>query len=423
MIKVEYSKNIKTNDIRARFPDDEYKFSDTARDIIKDVRENGDEAVLRYTKKFDGEIGSLLVSENEIGAALEQIDGGLYNSLCAAAKNIREFHMHQLMEGFSITGDGGVEMGQRVMPLAKVGLYIPGGTARYPSSLLMNAIPAKIAGVKHIALATPPDKDGGMPAQILAAAHIAGVTRIYKMGGAQAIAALAYGTHSVEAVDKITGPGNSYVTAAKRLVFGVVDIDMIAGPSEILIIADDTAKARFVAADMLAQAEHDVMAASILLTTSEKLAHEVKAELELQIKALPRSEIAAKSILGNGRIIVTGSLNEAAAISNEIAPEHLELYISDPRSLLDEIINAGSVFLGEYSPEALGDYFAGPNHTLPTNGAARFSSPLGVYDFIKRSSYIYYTGEALKKAAPHIERIAQSEDLIAHAKSAAVRFE
>lgn len=423
MIKIEYSKNININDIRVRFPDDEYKFRDTAAAIVKDVRENGDEAVLRYTKKFDGEVSSLLVSESEINASLEQIDGGLYNSLSTAAKNIREFHMHQLTEGFSVKSDDGVEMGQRVMPLAKVGLYIPGGTARYPSSLLMNAIPAKIAGVKHIALATPPDKDGSIPSQILAAAHIAGVTRIYKMGGAQAIAALAYGTKSVEAVDKITGPGNSYVTAAKRLVFGVVDIDMIAGPSEILIIADESAKAKFVAADMLAQAEHDVMAASILLTTSEKLAGEVQSELELQIKALPRSEMASKSILDNGRIIITSSLNEAASLSNEIAPEHLELCISDPRSLLGEIINAGSVFLGEYSPEALGDYFAGPNHTLPTNGAARFSSPLGVYDFVKRSSYIYYTKEALKKAAPHIECIAKSEELLAHAKSAIIRFE
>ncbi len=410
--------------IRARFGTEYKQAEETVRAILDDVRQNGDAALYAYAKKFDhAELTSLLVSEQEIEEAVAAVDPAFYETLQLAAENIRDFHKRQVRDGFSVSERKGVLMGQRILPLERVGLYIPGGTASYPSTVLMNAIPAKIAGVKEIALATPPSSDGRIAAPILAAAHVAGVERIYKMGGAQAVAAFAYGTESVRRVDKITGPGNMYVATAKRMVYGLVDIDMIAGPSEILVIADDTANPSYVAADLLSQAEHDVMAASILLTTSEKLAKDVQSELERQVALLPRREIAERSLRENGRIVLVNSLFEAADLANEIAPEHLELCVPDPFSIMGLIRHAGSIFLGNYAPEALGDYYAGPNHTLPTNGAARFSSPLSVDDFIKKSSFVYYTREALCTVQERIADFAECEGLSAHARSVRIRFE
>ena len=337
-----------------------------------------------------------------------------------AAQNIADFHRRQIPQGFELEKENGVILGQKVTPLERVGIYVPGGTAAYPSTVLMNAVPASVAGVKEIIMVTPA-KEGRIKPEILAAAKIAGVTKIFKIGGAQAIAALAYGTQTVPAVDKITGPGNIYVATAKKLVYGQVDIDMIAGPSEILVIADESADAERAAADMLSQAEHDVLASAVMVTTSARLAELVAAEIERQLTELPRREIAQRSIEDNGRVIVTESLDDAVEIANALAPEHLEVYTSDPFALLPRLVNAGSIFLGGYTPEPVGDYFAGPNHTLPTSGTARFSSPLSGADFVKRSSYIHYTKEALKEAGEKIAAFAESEGLQAHANAVRIR--
>ena len=398
----------------------------TVSDILAQVRARGDEAVLDYCEKFDGtRPSSLLVTEQEIDQAMEMVDPALLDTMRLAADNITRFHSQQKRTGFVDTARAGVVVGQRVLPLASVGLYVPGGTARYPSSVLMDAIPAKLAGVKNIVMTTPPDKQGGVPAVILAAARLAGVSTIVKLGGAQAVAALAYGTQSVPRVDKIVGPGNIFVATAKQLCYGMglVDIDMVAGPSEIMVIADAGSNPAHVAADLLSQAEHDRLSSAWLVTTDMALAKRVQTEVDAQLKALSRVEIATPSVENNGRIIVVDSLETAARLANEIAPEHLELCVDDPFGLLPLIDNAGSVFLGRYCPEPLGDYLAGPNHTLPTGGTARYSSPLGVDDFCKRSSYIYYTREALDSVADDVQRFALSEGLQAHANAVRVRVD
>ena len=393
-------------------------------EIIADVRANGDEALRRYAEKFDhAKLDALEASAEEIDAAYARMDEAFLKTLTLARDNIREFHRHQLHENFVITGKNGTVMGQRYQPIEKVGLYVPGGTASYPSTVLMDAIPAKLAGVKELVMVTPPAPDGSIPDAILAAAKLAGVDRIFKLGGAQAVAALAYGTESVPRVDKIVGPGNVFVATAKRKVFGQVAIDMIAGPSEILVLADDGCNARCVAADMLSQAEHDRLATAVLVTTSQRLADEVAVELERQIPLLPRADIARESIDTNGKIILCEDLDEAVRASNAIAPEHLELCVEDPFALLDRIVNAGSVFLGRNVPEALGDYLAGPNHTLPTSGTARFSSPLSVDDFVKKSSFLYYSREALREVCGDVARFARMEGLEGHARSIESRFE
>lgn len=392
--------------------------------ILHAVREEGDAALRRLTAQFDGvAVDALEVTAEEIERAYEETDPDFKETLALAAKNIRAFHEKQTRGNFVVTEQEGVLLGQRITPLARVGLYVPGGTAAYPSTVLMDAIPAQIAGVGEIIIVTPPQKDGRVNPDVLAAARVAGVKRIFRVGGAQAIAALAYGTQSVPRADKIVGPGNLYVATAKRLVYGLVDIDMVAGPSEILIIADDTCNPVYVAADMLSQAEHDRLASAILVTTSERLAAEVRQELERQIPLLPRADICRESIDRQGRIIVTETLAQAVQISNRIAPEHLEICIDDPFSLLAQIQNAGSIFLGKHAPEALGDYFAGPNHTLPTSGTARFSSPLSVDDFVKKSSFLYYTRDALSAVRRRVADFARREGLDAHARSVAVRFE
>ena len=393
-------------------------------EIIADVRANGDGALKKYAEKFDrAKLESLEVSAEEIEAAYARVDEKFVRTLQLARDNIREFHRHQLHENFMITGKNGTVMGQRYQPIEKVGLYVPGGTASYPSTVLMDAIPAKIAGVKELVMVTPPAPDGSIPDVILAAAKVAGVDRIFKIGGAQAVAALAYGTQSVPRVDKIVGPGNVFVATAKRKVFGQVAIDMIAGPSEILVLADDGCDARCVAADLLSQAEHDRLATAVLVTTSARLADEVMDELERQIPLLPRADIARESIDVNGKIILCDDMDEAIRASNAIAPEHLELCVEEPFALLDRIVNAGSVFMGRNVPEALGDYLAGPNHTLPTSGTARFSSPLSVDDFVKKSSFLYYSKEALKDVCENVALFARMEGLEAHARSIESRFE
>ena len=393
-------------------------------EIIADVRANGDQALRRYAEKFDhAKLDALEASAEEIDAAFSRMDAKFLETLTLARDNIREFHRHQLHENFVITGKNGTVMGQRYQPIEKVGLYVPGGTASYPSTVLMDSIPAKLAGVKELVMVTPPAPDGSIPDAILAAAKLAGVDRIFKMGGAQAVAALAYGSESVPCVDKIVGPGNVFVATAKRKVFGQVAIDMIAGPSEILVLADDGCSARCVAADMLSQAEHDRLATAVLVTTSQRLADEVAGELERQIPLLSRADIARESIDANGKIILCEDLNEAVRASNAIAPEHLELCVEDPFALLDRIVNAGSVFLGRNVPEALGDYLAGPNHTLPTSGTARFSSPLSVDDFVKKSSFLYYSREALRQVCGDVARFARMEGLEGHARSIESRFE
>jgi len=393
-------------------------------EIIENVAQNGDKALYQYTEKFDGiTLSGLEVTEEEFAAADAVLDPSFLSTLELAANNIRAFHSRQVRNSFILSDTPGVIMGQKITPIEKVGLYVPGGTAAYPSTVLMDAIPAKIAGCREIVMVTPPDKNGSVPAAILAAARIAGVTRIIKVGGAQAIAALAYGTETVPKVDKIVGPGNAFVAEAKKQVFGRVSIDMIAGPSEILVIADGTCNPRFVAADLLSQAEHDKLASAVLVTDSETLALTVQQEIESQLSSLPRAEIARASIDQNGKIILTDSIEQAIEISNQIAPEHLELCVSSPFDYLDAIENAGSIFLGKYCPEALGDYLAGPNHTLPTSGTARYSSPLSVDDFIKKSQYTYFTEDALRNVSDHIARFAEKEGLQAHAKSALIRFE
>ena len=393
-------------------------------DIIANVRANGDKALLEYCEKFDKvKLDRLYVTEAEIDAAVAAVPADFLRIIRQAAENIRHFHEKQKRNGFMINDRNGVVMGQKVTPVDRAGLYVPGGTAAYPSTVLMDAIPAKIAGVEQVVMVTPPGKDGKIPDVILAAARIAGVDRIFKLGGAQAIAALAYGTESVPKVDKIVGPGNAFVAEAKKQVFGTVSIDMIAGPSEILVLADATADPRHVAADLLSQAEHDKLASAVLVTDSEALATAVQNEIERQLPLLSREEIARASIDNNGKIIVAPDLSKGIEISNEIAPEHLELCVDNPFDYLDQIRHAGSIFMGKNCPEALGDYMAGPNHTLPTGGTAKFSSPLSVDDFVKKTQYTYFTRDALAKIADDISYFATKEGLTAHAKSATVRFE
>ena len=404
--------NIKTN------------IEDIVADIIKNVTERKDEAVKEYCERFDGvELSSLQVTDAEIEEAYASMDKEFVRILEDAAENIRNFHKRQVRNSFIISENNGVVIGQKVIPVEKVGLYVPGGTAAYPSTVLMDSIPAKIAGCSEIVMVTPPMKDGKINPVILTAAKIAGVDKIFKVGGAQAVAALAYGTESIPKVDKIVGPGNAFVAEAKKQVFGIVSIDMIAGPSEILVVADNTCNPKFVAADLLSQAEHDKMASAVLVTDDMDFANAVSDELERQIPLLPRSEIARASIDNNGKIIVADDIKCVIDIANEIAPEHLELCVDNPFDYLDSIKHAGSIFMGKYCPEALGDYFAGPNHTLPTSGTARFSSPLSVDDFVKKTQYTYYTKNALSRVADDIAYFAEKEGLSAHAKSATIRFE
>ena len=394
-------------------------------DIIANVRANGDKALYEYSKKFDKvDLQSLEVSSEEIDEAFELADKDFIEVIKEAAENIREFHKRQVKNSFIISEKDGVVTGQKVTPIERVGLYVPGGTAAYPSTVLMDSIPAKIAGCSQIVMVTPPSKDGKVNPNILTAAKIAGVDRIFKVGGAQAVAALAYGTESVPEVDKIVGPGNAFVAEAKKQVFGKVAIDMIAGPSEILVVADSTCNPKYVAADLLSQAEHDKMASAVLVTDSVDFANKVSSELEAQIPLLPRAEIARASIDNNGKIIIAeNNLMLAIDIANEIAPEHLEICVDNPFDYLDKIKHAGSIFMGKYCPEALGDYFAGPNHTLPTSGTAKFSSPLSVDDFVKKSQFTYYTKDALGKVYDKVAMFANKEGLHAHAKSATIRFE
>lgn len=396
----------------------------TVAEIIKNVRENGDKALFEYCEKFDkAQLSSLAVTKEEIDEALSLVEPEFLEILEKAAKNIRKFHSRQVRNSFIINDEDGIVIGQKIIPVDRAGLYVPGGTAVYPSTVLMDAIPAKIAGCREVVMVTPPTKDGKVNPVILAAAHVAGIDRIFKVGGAQAIAALAYGTQSIPKVDKIVGPGNAFVAEAKKQVFGVVSIDMIAGPSEILIVADGKSNPSYVAADLLSQAEHDKMASAVLVTDSAELARNVSTELEKQIPLLERREIARESIDVNGKIIVADTLDAAIEIANEIAPEHLELCVDNPFDKLDSIRHAGSIFMGRNCPEALGDYFAGPNHTLPTSGTAKFSSPLSVDDFIKKTQYTYYTKDALKKVAFDVATFAKKEGLTAHAKSAVIRVE
>ncbi len=394
-------------------------------DIIAKVRAEGDAALYYYSQKFDrAELTSLEVSSEEIDEAFASVEPEFLDIIREAAVNIRAFHEKQVRTSFVISEKDGIVTGQKVTPIEKVGLYVPGGTAAYPSTVLMDSIPAKIAGCAEIVMVTPPSADGKVNPVILAAAKIAGVDRIFKVGGAQAVAALAYGTETLPKVDKIVGPGNAYVAEAKKQVFGVVSIDMIAGPSEILVVADSTNDPRHIAADLLSQAEHDKMASAVLVCDSESFASAVSDELERQIPQLPRAEIARASIDKNGKIIIAeDDLMLAIDIANEIAPEHLEICVDNPFDYLDRIKHAGSIFMGKNCPEALGDYFAGPNHTLPTSGSARFSSPLSVDDFTKKSQFTYYTRDALSKVADKVAYFAHKEGLDAHAKSATVRFE
>ena len=392
--------------------------------IIADVKANGDEALLRYCQKFDrATLTNLQVSQQEIDEAVASVDSELITIMEKAAVNIRAFHEKQVRNSFVMHREKGVILGQKIIPVDRAGLYVPGGTAAYPSTVLMDSIPAKIAGVKEVVMVTPPNAQGKVNPVILAAAKVAGVDKIFKVGGAQAIAALAYGTESIPKVDKIVGPGNAFVAEAKKQVYGLVSIDMIAGPSEILIVADGLSNPRYVAADLLSQAEHDTLASAVLVTDSMELAQAVQAELEVQIPQLERQSIARESIDRNGKIIVTDSIPQAIEISNRIAPEHLELCLDNPFDYLDAVRHAGSIFMGRYCPEALGDYFAGPNHTLPTSGTARFSSPLGVDDFIKKTQFTYYTKDALTDVARDIAAFANAEGLTAHAKSAVIRME
>ncbi len=423
MIKILKYGEIDNDSILARAIDSD-NVEEIVADIIKDVRENGDEALKKYALKFDkAELDSLLVSKEEIEEAVSLVDEEFLRILKRAAENIRAFHQNQVRTSFIMNENNGVVTGQKIIPVDRAGLYVPGGTAAYPSTVLMDSIPAKIAGVREVVMVTPPSSDGKVNPVILAAAYIAGVDKIFKIGGAQAVAALAYGTESVPKVDKIVGPGNKFVAEAKKQVFGQVSIDMIAGPSEILIVADGKTNPCYAAADLLSQAEHDKMASAVLVTDSMEFAEKVSAEIEKQIPELLRAEIARASIDNNGKIIVCDSLDKAIEISNEIAPEHLELCVDNPFDYLDEIRHAGSIFMGRNCPEALGDYMAGPNHTLPTSGTARFSSPLSVDDFVKKTQYTYYTKDALRDIAYDVEYFAKKEGLTAHAKSAVIRLE
>ncbi|MBQ4629429.1 MAG: histidinol dehydrogenase [Clostridia bacterium] len=423
MIKILKYGEVANEDIFARVTP-EINVEEIVTDIIYNVRKNGDKALLEYTEKFDkAKLSNLKVTKEEIDEALEKVDPEFIRILKRAAANIRKFHEKQVRNSFIINDENGIVTGQKVIPVDRAGLYVPGGTAAYPSTVLMDSIPAKIAGCKEVVMVTPPMADGKVNPVILAAASIAGVDTIIKVGGAQAIAALAYGTETVPKVDKIVGPGNAFVAEAKKQVFGTVSIDMIAGPSEILIVADSTCNPKHLAADLLSQAEHDKLASAVLVTDSAQLAKKVQSELEVQIPQLERAEIARASIDNNGKIIVADSLDAAIEISNEIAPEHLELCVDNPFDYLDSIRHAGSIFMGKNCPEALGDYMAGPNHTLPTSGTAKFSSPLSVDDFVKKTQYTYYTKDALERLAKDVEYFATKEGLTAHAKSAVIRLE
>lgn len=398
--------------------------SSVVKDIIENVKINGDKALKEYTKKFDkADLNDLKVTEQEILDAVNSVEPEFIKILKTSAENIREFHQKQKRDGFEIKKQNGIIVGQKVIPVEVAGIYVPGGTAAYPSTVLMDAIPALVAGCKRVVMVTPPNSDGKINPVILASAYVAGVTEIYKVGGAQAIAGLAYGTETLPKTDKIVGPGNAYVAEAKRQVYGVVSIDMIAGPSEIMVIADNTNRPKDVAADLLSQAEHDKMASAVLVTDDLDFANQVSKELERQIPNLKRSEIARTSIDENGKIIVTENLDRAIEIANGIAPEHLEICVDNPFDYLDKIKHAGSVFLGKNCPEAIGDYYAGTNHTLPTSGTARFSSPLSVDDFIKKTQYVYYDRQALQEVCREVEYFACKEGLTAHAKSAVIRFE
>ncbi len=399
------------------------KIVDIVTSILNGVKEGGDEAVREYTARFDGSVPKKTVIEkDELAEYLNEADDDFKKAISDAKENIYRFHLKQAQQSWLTTEDNGVIMGQRIRGLARVGIYVPGGTAAYPSSVLMNAVPAKIAGVKEIIMVTPPGSDGNPNPYIMAAAAVAGVDKVFLCGGAQAVAALAYGTEKIPKVDKIVGPGNIFVATAKRLLYGVVDIDMVAGPSEILIVADKTAKPAFLAADLMSQAEHDKMASAILLTTSENIARATVKEIERQIKFLERQEIIERSLEDYGEIIVCENMDQAIEFANELAPEHLELCVEEPLKYIGMIDNAGSVFLGNWSPEPLGDYFAGPNHVLPTSGTARFFSPLSVDSFVKKSSFIYYTQEQLEKDKDEIITLAETEGLTAHANSIRVRF-
>lgn len=411
------------NQLKARSGEIDRKVTSAVTDILNNVKQNGDDAVREYTLKFDGHMPSKFeISREEIDSSPDKCDRDFILALYKAADNIRDFHARQKQQSWLEPKQNGVILGQRIRGLKRVGVYVPGGTAAYPSSVLMNVIPAKIAGVKEIVMVTPPQKDGTANPDILAAAKIAGVDRVFLMGGAQAVAALAYGTQSVPKVDKIVGPGNIFVATAKKLLYGTVDIDMIAGPSEILIVADKSANPKFLAADLMSQAEHDKMASAILLTTSEETANETAKELSRQMQTLERRDIIEQSLNDFGAIIVCKDISEAVDFANELAPEHLELAVENPIEYIGRVDNAGSVFLGHYSPEPLGDYFAGPNHVLPTSGTARFFSPLSVDSFIKKSSFIYYTEPALSEAKDDIIKLAETEGLTAHANSIKVRF-
>ena len=422
MIRTYAYKDIKIGEIFAR-EEEKTNVADVVSEIIAEVRKGGDAALKRYAEQFDGAAPAVFeVSEEERAAAYAQADAAFLEVLKEAAAHIRAFHEKQKRMDFVLTEREGVVLGQKIIPLDRVGLYVPGGTASYPSTVLMDCIPAKIAGVKEVCMVTPA-KDGKLNPDIIAAAEIAGVDRIFRIGGAQAVAALAYGTESIPRVDKIVGPGNAFVAEAKKQVFGQVSIDMIAGPSEILVIADGNSDAEIIAADLLSQAEHDKMASAVLVTESEALAQAVTAELERQIALLPRTEIARASIDNNGKIILVKDIAEAIAVSNEIAPEHMEIVTANPFEDMMKVKNAGAIFIGEYSSEPLGDYFAGPNHVLPTNGTAKFFSALSVDDFIKKSSIVYYSKAALRDIHKDIVQFATSEQLTAHANSIAVRFE
>ena len=423
MIKIMKYGDVPADEIFAR-TEPAVNVEDIVAEIIANVRKNGDAAIYEYCKKFDkADLTCLQVSKEEIDEAVAAVEPKFLEILRKAAGNIRTFHSRQVRNSFVISQENGVVVGQKIIPVDRAGLYVPGGTAAYPSTVLMDSIPAKIAGVREVVMVTPPNKEGKINPVILAAASIAGVDRIFKVGGAQAVAALAYGTESIPRVDKIVGPGNAFVAEAKKQVFGQVSIDMIAGPSEILIVADGASNPRHLAADLLSQAEHDKLASAVLVTDSEALAAAVREELEVQIPQLERAEIARASIDNNGKIIVAEDLMQAIDIANEIAPEHLELCVDNPFDYLDAIRHAGSIFMGRNCPEALGDYFAGPNHTLPTSGTAKFSSPLGVDDFIKKTQFTYYTRSALETVAEDVAYFARQEGLTAHAKSAVIRTE
>ncbi len=426
IIKVEDRGKIKEqmDELLKRSESDQSDIEKTVKDIIDNIKKRGDEALLEYTEKFDGvELSDIKVTKEEVTAAREAVGEEFLEILEEAAANIKEYHECELEETWMKEFRPGVRLGQKITPIGRVGIYVPGGKAGYPSTVLMDSIPAVVAGVESIAMVTPPLKDGRVDPYILAAASVAGVDEIYKVGGAQSVAALAYGTETIAPVNKIVGPGNIYVATAKKQVFGKVAIDMIAGPSEIGILADENAKKEIIAADLLSQAEHDEMAASILVTTSSKFAEEVKEEVYRQIELLPRQEIMTKSIDNYGTIFVANTKEEAVDIMNEVAPEHLEVLFEDAESFVDSIKNAGAIFIGQYTPEPVGDYFAGPNHTLPTSGTAKFSSPLGTYDFFKRSSLLCYEKDALERIAEKVQSFAEKEGLFAHSNAVKKRFE